>query len=110
VKITRITVFAGGLGLAAVLAASVDAALPPQYDRWNEFAAIVGDSAIPAKLGVRNPADRIERMADGSYRVQGGNCHLIVKLARRNPTGPQGQPMVGASTVSVASVGDPVCQ
>ena len=54
--------------------------------------------------------DRVERMADGSYRVQGGNCHLIVKLARKHPAGPQGQPIPGASTVSVASISEPNCQ
>jgi len=102
-------VLAAVLACPALWAVQSFAALPPQYDRWNEFAAIARDSAIPAKLGVRNPVDRIERMADGRYRVQGGNCHLIVTLARKHPAGPQGQPMPGASMVSVASVGEPVC-
>ena len=59
------------LALAAVAfwAVSVRAALPPQYDRWNEFAAVVGENAIPQKLGL---VDRIERAGDLSYRVYGG--------------------------------------
>jgi len=107
----RTLLLLGGLGPIAVAAMTMKgyAALPPQYDRWNEFAAVVGDSAIPRKLGIGNPADRIERIGDGSYRVHGGKCFVAVMLSRRTPTGPQGQVMVGGTVVSVAEVSEPRC-
>jgi hypothetical protein len=105
------SLIAAGLGpVAAVIwAARSDAALPPQYDRWNEFAAIVADNSIPEKLGTYSPADQIERVSDLSYRVHGGKCVVAVRLAKRAPTGPQGQPMIGASVISIADVGEPRC-
>jgi hypothetical protein len=107
----RTVLVAGGLCVFAVAALTVQghAALPPQYDRWNEFAAVVGDNAIPRKLGIGNPADRIERIGDGSYRVHGGKCFVAVTLSRRAPVGPQGQVMVGGSVVGVAEVSEPRC-
>ncbi len=108
----RLPAVAGGFCLlAGVLVWSVrsDAALPPQYDRWNEFAAVVGDSAIPRKLGVYNLAERIERMGDGSYRVHGGKCYVAVTLARTAPRGPQGQPIPGSATMGIAGIGAPHC-
>ena len=95
-----------GLALAAVFAARSDAALPPQYDRWNEFAAIVGENAIPQKLGL---VDRIERAGDLSYRVYGGKCVLTVTLARRAAADAKGQVIIGPSVVSVRDVGEPRC-
>lgn len=95
---------------AAFLAAQGHAALPPQYDRWNEFQAVLSANEIPQKLGITAPADRIERVAELSYRVYGGQCFVPVKLAKRAPAGPQGQPIVGGSVVSVAEVGEPSCK
>jgi hypothetical protein len=95
-----------GLALAAVFAARSDAALPPQYDRWHEFAAIVGESAIPQKLGL---VDRIERAGDLSYRVYGSKCVLTVTLARRAAADAKGQIVIGPSVVSVRDVGEPRC-
>lgn len=95
-----------GLALAAVFAARTDAALPPQYDRWHEFAAIVGENAIPQKLGL---VDRIERAGDLSYRVYGGKCVLTVTLARRAAADAKGQTIIGPSVVSVRDVGEPRC-
>jgi hypothetical protein len=108
----RLPAIASGLCLlAGALVWSVHsyAALPPQYDRWNEFAAVVGDSAIPRQLGVHNLAERIERMGDGSYRVHGGKCYVAVRLARTAPRGPQGQPILGSATVSIAGISAPYC-
>lgn len=84
------------------------AALPPQYDRWHEFAAVLSDSSIPNKL--RDLTDRIERVGEGSYRVYGGKCFVPVSLSRRMATGPQGQPIIGPSIVSVAAVGALRCE
>jgi hypothetical protein len=110
VRIRHIAAVAGPLGLVAVLAVSVHAALPPQYDRWTEFTALTAQKSIPEKLGARNPAERIERAADGTYRVYGGTCVVTVRLARKPPTGPQGQPMPGPTAVSVAEVSEPTCR
>ena len=112
-KSFRLPAIASGLGLVSgALTWSVHshAALPPQYDRWNEFAAVAGDSAIPRKLGVDNLAERIERIGDGSYRVHGGKCHVAVTLARTAPRGPQGQPILGSATVGIADISEPRCQ
>jgi hypothetical protein len=95
--------------LAGLWSVRSEAALPPQYDRWNEFAAVVSDNAIPQKLGIYSPAERIERVGDLSYRVYGSKCFVPVTLSRRAPTGPQGQAVIGASVVSVASVGEVQC-
>ena len=80
---------------------SGNAALPPQYDRWNEFAAIIGDTSIPGKLGIQNLVDRIERTGEGRYRVHSGKCFVPITVSSRAPTGPQGQPIVGGSVKSV---------
>ena len=93
------------LGLA-VFAARSDAAIPPQYDRWNEFAAILGENATPQKLGL---VDRIERAGDLSYRVYGGKCVLTVTLARRAAADAKGQTIIGPSVVSIRDVGEPRC-
>jgi hypothetical protein len=106
----RVSIASGIALAAAVWAAQSYAALPPHYDRWNEFAAIVGDASVPRKLGVQNPAERIERASDGSYRVYGGKCHVTVTLSRQMPTGPQGQLIVGSSRISVADVRGPRCE
>jgi hypothetical protein len=90
----------------AFWAVSVRAALPPQYDRWNEFAAIVGVSAIPQKLGL---VDRIERAGDLTYRVYGGKCVLTVMLIRRAAADAKGQALIGPSVVSIRDVGEPRC-
>lgn len=107
----RIPLLAGALGLAAaaIWAAQTHAALLPQYDRWNEFGAILGDSSIPHKLGM-NLVERIERVGPGRYRVSGGKCHVPVTLRRDSPTSPQGLPMVGGSTVSISEVGNVQCE
>jgi hypothetical protein len=101
----------GALGLAAVafFAVSVNAALPPQYDRWNEFAAIAADSSIPQKLGVRDLVERIERVGDGRYRVHATTCHVEVRLARKARTGPKGEPILGSAIISIAEVSAPRC-
>ena len=100
----------GAAALAGLWSVRSEAALPPQYDRWNEFAAVLSENTIPQKLGTYSPTERIERVGDLSYRVYGGKCHVPVTLAKRAPTGPQGQPMVGASVISIASVGEPRCE
>jgi hypothetical protein len=106
----RIPLIAGVTGLvAAIWAAQGFAALPPQYDRWNEFAAIANDGSIPRKLGLHSLAERIERVGDGRYRVHGGKCYVAVALARRMPTGPKGEPVIGSAVISVAEVTEPRC-
>jgi hypothetical protein len=106
---TAATAAMGATALVAIWSAGSQAALPPQYDRWNEFAAVVSDNAIAQKLGVYSPAERIERVGDLSYRVYGGQCFVPVTLARRAPTGPQGQVIIGGSVVSIAEVGAARC-
>ena len=60
----RIPFIAGVTGLvAAIWAAQGFAALPPQYDRWNEFAAIANDSSIPRKLGLHTERVKLLRTA-----------------------------------------------
>jgi len=111
-KPVRAAVAAGiiALGGLAFWAVQSHAALPPQYDRWNEFRAVLSDNSIPQKLGTYDLAERIERVGDLSYRVHGGKCFIAVKLSKRAPTGPQGQPMVGGSVISIAEVGEPTCK
>ena len=100
----------GAVALAGLWSARSEAALPPQYDRWNEFAAVLSDNTIPQKLGTYSLAERIQRVGELSYRIYGGKCFVPVTLAKRAPTGPQGQPMVGASVISIANVGEPHCE
>lgn len=93
---------------AVVWTVQSHAALPPQYDRWHEFAAVLGDSSIPNKL--RDLTDRIERVGEGSYRVYGGKCFVPVSLSKRAPTGPKGERRLGGSIISIAEVGELRCE
>jgi len=103
-----LAVAALGLTAAAFWAAQGHAALPPQYGRWHEFAAVLGDSSIPNKL--RDLTDRIERVGEGSYRVYGGKCFVPVSLSKRAQVGPKGETVIGGSIISVAAVGELRCE
>lgn len=102
------SIAAAGIGIAAaVWAAHSDAALAPQFNRWNEFAAVVNEGRIPSKL--QSLVERIERVGEGAYRVHSDKCYVAVTLASRQRTGPKGESVFGAPIIEVAQVSEPRC-
>lgn len=83
------------LSLAVVsflaLVGSAAAALPPQYQRQAEFAAIMDDSAVREALGGRM-IDGLQFMETDRYEVTADGCVLdvrIVGLPSDNVPGPR---------------------
>ena len=94
---------------AVVWTVQSHAALPPQYDRWHEFAAVLGDSSIPNKL--RDLTDRIERVGEGSYRVYGGQVlRACLAVEARSRPARRASRVVGGSIISIAEVGELRCE
>ncbi len=66
------------LGIASVASASVaHAALPPQFQRAKELAAVV--EAAAGVLGIR-PIESVQRLDVDLYRVQTETCVLDVRI------------------------------
>ncbi|HEV7251717.1 MAG TPA: hypothetical protein VGN97_01260 [Mesorhizobium sp.] len=82
-----------GLILLSFCSAAV-AELPPQYTRWADLQAITNRDEIAQKL--RDPVERIEAQGSGTYRVQAGACHLLVRISREGQT-QGGVPVAGPS-------------
>jgi hypothetical protein len=80
--------------------------LPPQYVLWQDFAAVMAQSAIPTTLGV---VDRIERTPNGKYLVHAGNCLVEVSITREPAKGADGRSMPGPSHISKVDVSDKRC-
>lgn len=83
------------------------AELPPEYTRWNDLGAITGQVEIAHSLG--QPVNRIEALEDGTFRVEAGNCFLIVEISRSAPTR-NGEPVTGPSVISGLEIGEPRCE
>jgi len=101
--------FAGkaAIAVAAILTgAPANAELPPQYVFWQDFAAITGQSAIPATLGV---VDSITRAPNGRYIVRGGACFVEVTITREPAKAADGRPMPGPSHVSKVDISEKRC-
>jgi hypothetical protein len=82
------------------------AELPPQYVTWADFAAVIGQSAIPYVLGT---VDRIERTPEGKYIVRAGACSVEVTVVREPATSRDGKVMPGPSRVARVDVGAKRC-
>jgi len=89
-----------------VLATGVaSGAMAPQFNRWQEFGAVVSAAEIPQKLYQQGPIERIERTAAGTYKVSAGRCYVtatVSSVPRR------GGPVPGTEPLSV-SVSDVRC-
>ena len=70
-----------GLAVLAGLTAAlpVEAALPPQYQRQAELAAIIADMGVAEAFGFSG-VDAIELIAPDHYLVRGGACVLSVTI------------------------------
>ena len=96
------------LGIAILGPASfVRAELPPEYTRWDDLRAITHQDTIPQRLG--QPVDRIEALADGTFRVQAGTCFLLLTISRQGPMR-DGQPRAGLSVFGGLEIGEPRCE
>lgn len=73
----RAVVLAGLTSLLATLPAT--AALPPQYQRQAELAAIIADMNVVEAFGF-DGIDAIELVEHDLYRVRGGQCTLDVTI------------------------------
>ena len=93
--------FMAALAIAALSIARARAELPPQYTRWADFAAVIGQSAIPHLLGT---VDRIERTPDGKFIVRAGACFVEVTVIREPPKSPDGKIIVGPSRIARVDV------
>lgn len=71
--------------LLAVAPAPADAALPPQYQRQRELAAIVESPDVLAKLGGR-PIQAVTLIAPDHYRVRSDRCELDIRIGDDPPT------------------------
>jgi len=77
------------LSLAALIAATTPAlaALPPQYQRQAEFAAVL--EAATDAFGVSRLVDAIEMVETDVFSVRAGNCTITVRIldtpAKREP-------------------------
>jgi hypothetical protein len=101
-----------GVGLATLVALLIGsssglAELPPNYTRWQEFAAIAAQSSIPQILGV---VERIEFVEEGKYVVRAGACHVDVSISRETARGPEGQVIVGPSRIASVWVSEKRCR
>lgn len=66
------------LTLLAVMATPALAALPPQYQRQAEFAAVL-DAATDA-LGVSHLIDAVEMTGPDRFIVRSGSCSVTVRI------------------------------
>jgi len=97
----------GWLALLAWVTVDGWAALPPQYQRWNEFAAVVREASVPHKLS--GPVNRIEHVKDSAYRVRAGKCHVDVVLTVGAATTSTGEVLIGPSVIKQVDVGERRC-
>jgi hypothetical protein len=81
------------------------AALPPQYQRQKELAAIIADDEILAKLG-RRVIDRIEHVGQDLYRISTESCSLDVRIVSDRDARPG---FVGPRRFHLA-IGAPACR
>jgi len=65
---------------ATLLAATANAALPPQYQRPREINAILDDAKVLEAFNAGHPIDKIERIEPAHYRVSSGSCAMDVVL------------------------------
>lgn len=69
----------GSLVSALLASAAAFAALPPEYQRQRELAAIAASPEIAASLAP-HPIKRIEAVGHDLYRVEAGPCGLRVRI------------------------------
>ena len=92
--------------LAGAIALPAQAALPPQYQRQAELAAIISDPAVARAFGF----DGIRSIAfvePDLYRLTGGNCTLAVRIEDAPSAHPDG--WVGPREFKVVA-GQPDCK
>jgi hypothetical protein len=82
------------------------AALPPQYQRQAELAAIIADPAIADAFGF-DGISSIQYVGTDLYRLQGGNCTLEVRIEDLPKEHPEG--WAGPREFTIVR-GEPVCQ
>ena len=99
----RAIVLAGLSSLLATLPAM--AALPPQYQRQAELAAIIADMGVVEAFGF-NGIDAIELVEPDLYRVRGGKCALDVTI--KDLPNKHGEGWVGPREFALA-VGEASC-
>lgn len=91
--------------MAVLPAVCAHAALPPEYDRLRQFAAVADAGDVATALAEHGLVDRIERQDDGSFRAWAGKCYVTVTLTALPPE----QGMVGPTRYE-ASVGTADCE
>jgi hypothetical protein len=89
----------------AMLAGTVPAmaALPPHYQRQNEFEAIIGH--VVEEFGIDHPIDSIVMKDTDFYEVISGACHMEVVIV---DVPPAAEPIAGPRQFAVES-GPLVC-
>ena len=90
--------------LALAMAAPVQAALPPHYQRQAEFDAVV--AVATEALGIDKPIDAVTMTAPDAFEVRSGSCTLAVTLEDKPAVG---EGFVGARQFE-AVAGEVVCQ
>ena len=76
--------------LTALWSVRGEAALPPQYDRWNEFAAVLSDVVMPGGMSGRQLADaarHVLRRLNLPADVYPVSVHLMYQLRPSPPPG-----------------------
>ena len=95
VRVGLVAAFAMRAGLA-------EAALPPQYERAREFAAVIDEAT--RQFGSQ-PIDAVERLTENEYRVRAGPCVVDIRIVV--PTEPGSAP--GPRAISVVAA-EPRCR
>ena len=87
----------GLLAAGCVLVSDARAELPPMYTDAADLKVVLDAPALSEKL--RGPAESVERIKPGVYRVRSGSCHVIASVTRRGLTDAQGRPVAGPSRI-----------
>lgn len=74
--------------LALAMAAPVQAALPPHYQRQAEFEAAL--ALAVETFGISNPVDAIELVEPDLFSVRSGNCTLSISIVDKKQDGDVG--------------------
>jgi hypothetical protein len=96
-----------GFALAALAPAAVWAALPPQYQRAEEIARIIGDGRVEQALR-SEPIESLRMIAIDRFEVKSETCKVTVDIVDLPPPTSEGWPP-GPRQFDLA-VGEGVCR